>query len=485
MSINLYRSLMGLTMFLICLGSCQNGRLEELVTTDSILSHLAEFQKIADFPSNLNSRAVHRGYNDSVNYVLGRLRETNLRVWTQTLPAPISEEVLPPVLRLAKPVEVQFELNSDFLTYSLSVGGTVEASIQFVLGGCSLADFDDFRAGSIALLNRGTFNPSGYNGTTCAYRDLIDNAIRSGASGVLVYNPNDLLPTLGGTNNAQVPVFGVSSAVANLLMQYPASGFTTEVVVRMISYNQMVTYTTLNVFAETLTGNPDLTIVVGAHLDSVPPGPGINDNGSGSAAILEAALQFGNLNTPVNRVRFSWWAGEEWGLYGSHYYVDNLSEEEKAQIALNLNYDMIGSPNFFRGIYNGEGAVEEIRPGCVAIQRLFEDYFNQRNMGFETTPFDGRSDYGPFIEALIPAGGLFTGAEVKKTIEQRDKYGGMAYVSFDPAYHLFADSLTNINVEALESMGGAAVSVLETLAFEEDLAGFLGRQSKKNSIILL
>ena len=206
--------------------------------------------------------------------------------------------------------------------------------------------------------------------------------------------------------------------------------------------------------AETPTGDPDNVIAVGAHLDSVGVGPGINDNGSGSASILEIAEQMQQVK-PRNKVRFLWFAAEESGLLGSEAYVDSLSEEELDRIAAMLNFDMVGSPNFVRFVYDGDlsdsvpppsGAPE----GSAAIEEIFVDWFDSQGLASEPTEFSGRSDYGPFIEAGIPAGGLFTGAEGIKTDEQAETYGGTAGEQYDPCYHLGCDDIDNLSLEALD-----------------------------------
>ncbi|MBK7792733.1 MAG: M28 family peptidase [Betaproteobacteria bacterium] len=172
--------------------------------------------------------------------------------------------------------------------------------------------------------------------------------------------------------------------------------------------------TSYNVLAETPGGDPNNVIMAGAHLDSVNAGPGIQDNGSGSAAILETALQMAKVK-PRNKVRFAWWGAEEAGLVGSTYYVSNLSPEEQARIAFYLNFDMIASPNHVFFIYDGDdsdGVGAGAGPtGSAAIEKVFETYYSMRGHPFKGTDFSGRSDYGPFIAAGIPAGGLFTGAE--------------------------------------------------------------------------
>ena len=195
--------------------------------------------------------------------------------------------------------------------------------------------------------------------------------------------------------------------------------------------------TTFNVLAETSSGNANNVVMVGAHLDSVCAGPGINDNGSGSAAILEVAEAMQKVK-PTNKVRFAWWGAEESGLVGSTFYVNSLSAAEQDKIALYLNFDMVGSPNYVRFVYDGSGDVGPAGPaGSAAIEDFFNGFYAARGLAFEPTAFDGRSDYGPFIAAGvdIPAGGLFTGAEGIKTAAQAAVYGGTAGQQYDPCYH--------------------------------------------------
>jgi len=239
------------------------------------------------------------------------------------------------------------------------------------------------------------------------------------------------------------------------------------VTVRMFVNATSEIRSTSNVIAETPGGRDDRVVVVGAHLDSVPEGPGIQDNGSGSAAILEIALQMAELGIePENQVRFAWWGAEESGLLGAQYYVDNLSKREIKDIALNLNFDMIGSPNFVRFVYDGDGSATPLAGpnGSAKIEQVFLDYFAEQDLPVEPTAFSGRSDYGPFIEVGIPAGGLFTGAEGIKTEEQAAIYGGTAGEQYDPCYHLACDTFDNISLEALDQNSDAAAHAVMTFA---------------------
>ena len=234
--------------------------------------------------------------------------------------------------------------------------------------------------------------------------------------------------------------------------------------------------------AETRHGDPDNVIVVGAHLDSVGVGPGINDNGSGSAGILEIAEQLSGVALR-NQIRFVWFSAEESGLLGSEAYVASLPKSQRDKIAAMLNFDMIGSANFVRFVYDGDLSDSEppdggAPEGSAAIEKVFLDYFAGQGLATEPTAFDGRSDYGPFVAAGIPAGGLFTGAEGIKTAAQASVFGGVAGQPYDPCYHLGCDGLLNLNNTALEQMADGAAHATITLAQStEAINGVRGRGS--------
>jgi Zn-dependent M28 family amino/carboxypeptidase len=219
---------------------------------------------------------------------------------------------------------------------------------------------------------------------------------------------------------------------------------------------------------------------------SAPAGgvtPGINDNGTGSAALLETALQLGGSPKVNNAVRFGWWSAEELGLVGSEHYVQSLDFEQQLNIALYLNFDMIGSPNAGYFVYDGDdsdGVGSGAGPyGSAQIESAFVDYFDYTGVPLEGKDFDGRSDYGEFILNGIPAGGLFTGAEVVKTEEQADKWGGIAGQAFDKCYHQACDNLGNIDRVALDRNSDAIAFVLGSYAIStEDINGVPPRASR-------
>ena len=225
--------------------------------------------------------------------------------------------------------------------------------------------------------------------------------------------------------------------------------------------------TTTNVIADSTAGRTDRTVVIGAHLDSVDEGPGINDNGSGTAAILETALQMSELGiSPRNAVRVAFWGAEESGLIGSQFYVDQLSARDVKNIAAYLNFDMVGSPNFVRFVYDGDGSAFGIKGpnGSTHIENTFVSFFASQGLASEPTAFDGRSDYDAFINVGVPAGGLFTGAEGIKTAEEAAIYGGTAGIAYDPCYHQACDTFANNSDTGLDQMSDAIAHATLTYA---------------------
>ena len=220
--------------------------------------------------------------------------------------------------------------------------------------------------------------------------------------------------------------------------------------------------------------------MAGPHLDSVPAGPGVQDNGTGSAALLEVAEAMAKVK-PDNKVRFAWWGAEESGLVGSTYYVNNLTEGEQDQIALYLNFDMIGSPNHVFFVYDGDDSdgvgAPAGPPGSAEIEELFETFYANTGQSWKGTDFSGRSDYGPFIAVGIPAGGLFTGAEGIKTAEEAAIWGGTAGDQYDPCYHLACDTFDNINLGAFDvNVDAVAFATLTYAMSTESVNGVAGKQ---------
>jgi len=234
---------------------------------------------------------------------------------------------------------------------------------------------------------------------------------------------------------------------------------------------------TYNVIAETPGGNENLTIVVGSHLDGVKEGSGINDNGSGSCANLELAISTARNCSPNQKIVFAWWGAEELGLIGSEFYVRSLTPQQRSKIALNLNYDMLGSPNFGIFTFRGTTAPIPIQRNSELIQKQFEEYFTQNGIKYELIPFDYTSDYGSFLKYSIPAGGLETGSGKLKTYDQMKKFGGISNVAFDVCYHASCDTIKNIHEDVLETNLHAAAYVLQKLAVDSQLSTTISQRN--------
>ena len=290
------------------------------------------------------------------------------------------------------------------------------------------------------------------------------------------------IPGAPGPVTHGIPVVGASFADGVALSQPGSTAF--------VEVLPAETRTDFNVIAELEGKNPDNVVMAGAHLDSVIEGPGINDNGSGSAAILETALMMANLH-PQNTIRFAWWAGEEQGLVGSADYVEGLSEAERDRIAVYMNYDMVGSPNYIFMVYDADESTfpapegVAIPPGSEAIEALYGSYYTLIGEPYDDTEFSGRSDYEAFILAGIASGGLFTGAEEVKTEEQEAIWGGTAGEQFDPCYHLACDTFDNVDLHALEVNSDLIAFAQLTFAYStESVNGVQGKKVPGRRIAL-
>jgi Zn-dependent M28 family amino/carboxypeptidase len=187
--------------------------------------------------------------------------------------------------------------------------------------------------------------------------------------------------------------------------------------------------------------------------------------------LLEAAEVLGKLK-PQNTLRFAWWGAEEAGLIGSTAYVNGLTQAERDRIALYLNFDMVGSPNYIFMVYDGDESGFEapvlVPAGSIQIEDLFESFFTLSDEPYDDAEFSGRSDYQAFILNGIPAGGLFTGAEVPKTAAQQAIWGGVTGAQYDPCYHLVCDTFGNVNLHALDVNSDAIAFAVLTYAYSTE-----------------
>jgi hypothetical protein len=434
-------------------------KLRKGVTTAGILEHMRTLQRLANIHDG-NRAATTAGYDASLEYVEKRLKKAGYKVTRHEFPFAAWEQVGPATLmREGQPAYTEGppEGGGDYAIAQFSGSGNVTAPLvttnDIVLdptgepgsgtSGCEEADWaGQDLTGKIALVERGT----------CAFVDKINLAKQLGAAAVLVFNdgyPDRTEPfQIGAPPFIGIPVAMTSYSVGSALYTALQSGPVNVTFSVQTTTEEVPQY---NLIADTKTGDPERTIVVGAHLDSVEEGPGINDNGSGTGSDLEIAEEIAELKQkPRNRIRFAFWGAEEAGLVGSTAYVADLIESgEIDDIEANLNFDMLASPNFVRFVYDGDNSTGEGEvgpPGSAEIEQVFLRYFASRGLATDPTAFDGRSDYGPFIapEAFVAAGGLFSGAEGVKTEAQAAVYGGAAGSWYDPCYHQACDTFSTV-----------------------------------------
>ena len=449
-------------------------KITQAVTAEAVMDHLEAFQSLADAHGDRAAGAP--GYEAGAAYVEAVLHEagyeTERQYFTFERETVLAESLVEnsPTPRDIRAIVMAYSPNTPAggITADLAApSANAEGCDAAAYGGADLT-------GQIALVSRGT----------CSFGEKALAAKAVGAEAVVVYNnaPGALNGTLGAPGD-YVPAAGISQADGQALLAQMASGAVNVTLELEVLTEEVETF---NLFAETATGRTDNVVMVGAHLDGVPDVAGINDNGSGSAAILETAVQLAKVNKLNNQVRFAWWGAEEYGLLGSWHYVEDLYANDRAaldDIATYLNFDMVGSPNYIIGVYDADEstytAPVDVPAGSIETEAVFTDYFDSLGQPWVDTEFSGRSDYQAFISAGIPSSGLFTGADGSKTAEEVDLFGGTEGVMYDPNYHTAADDITNVDVEALEIMSKAIAHA--TLSLAQDTSEVNGKRSAGKS----
>ena len=416
-----------------------------------MVAHLQKLQDIAN--ANNGTRAVGTpGFDASIDYVVGVLRAKGFDVQTPEFSTRIFETGKTEMTvggAAVKARALEFSLG----TSPEGVSGPLVAAPADETPGCAPADYDGLPVrGAVVLVDRGS----------CPFSNKVAIVAQLGGVAMVVANNVDeehMGATLGEGTNVTIPAVGVTKADGARLRAQPGN-------TRIMVEATTKTVNARNVIAQTKTGSTQDVVVVGAHLDSVPDGPGINDNGSGVAAVLETATQLGPAPEVKNAVRFAFWGAEELGTVGSKKYLESLNVEQLKDIALYLNFDMIGSPNPGYFTYDGDQStapdrnqsVPRVPEGSPGIERTLVAYLKSAGKTAQDTSFDGRSDYDGFTLAGIPAGGLFSGAEENKTDAQQKLWGGTANAPFDPNYHKSTDTLDQIDRAASASRAAASRS---------------------------
>ncbi|MFL5128682.1 MAG: M20/M25/M40 family metallo-hydrolase, partial [Microvirga sp.] len=426
--------------------------------------HVQALQDIA--AANRGNRAAGTaGYDRSTEYVADQLRAAGYTVRFEEFTFPFFEERNPPVLIAGAEGPDPVTPHREALRTLMNSGsGAVTAPVQSVdLGleneplqastsGCEREDFAGFAPGNIALVRRGT----------CPFQAKTEQAKAAGAAGLIIMNQGtgDETGVFGGRleTPATIAVLGVTTEVGRQLAE--ASRDPARNRVRLAVEVETGTRSTRNVIAERGEAN-GAAIVVGAHLDGVAEGPGMNDNASGSAALLETALRLAKEPQPNTPIRFAFWGAEERGLVGSRHHLNALSENDRRRIGLYINLDMVSSPNFGRFLQMTQ---PEGRTSATAgLAQSLAEYFATRNLPVEERTRNERgygSDDAAFAARGIPTLGLFTGAGSTKSENHAARFGGSVGQPFDPCYHKTCDTAENVSREVLGQMTDALTHAL-------------------------
>jgi Zn-dependent M28 family amino/carboxypeptidase len=303
--------------------------------------------------------------------------------------------------------------------------------------------------------------------TGCSVGDKQNAAVAKGAVGLLVVSapgtsgsPAGLF-TPGYYQQLTVPV-GVIENDADAALRR------TNAPVKLVLDSKPVMVKSRNIVAQTKSGDTKNVVLAGAHLDSSARSPGINDNGSGVAALLEAASALGAEPRITNAVRFAFWGSES---EGPTKYVRGLARDLD-DVAMYLSVNMIGSPNAGYFTYDGDQSgqpnpdipSQAVPAGSAGVERTLAGYLNLAGVRPADMPLSGTGDYAPFLATGIPVGGLTAGSSQRKTEVQARLWGGRAGVAFDPNYHTGRDSVDNIDRQALSVMGQAVAFAVGTYA---------------------
>lgn len=446
-----------------CIKLVSGERLEAEMKTEAVLARAQKLQDIAYSTEGRNRQWQQPGFELTMQYIEETLEKEApgyYNVERQPTFFQVAKDPAPIVIGGASYDSSPMTTTSE---RALLTGTFEDVPVVAVVNlGCDPEDYPD-ATGALTLIQRGT----------CSFELKSQLSKAAGAVGAIVRNAVDS-PTfgngvIGDAVDTLVPTTMIryEDGVA-ILAQLEAGPATADL---SIEYVNLTSY---NVVATSKWGNQSNVVMLGAHADSVIDGPGVNDDGSGTVAILETAVQLAKFGVR-NAVRFAWWTAEEDGLLGSYYYTDHTPAAELAKIRAYLNFDMIGSSNYVYGILDGDGDAYGLAgpEGSADIEKLWEDYFSTRDMPSDPSEFSGRSDYAGFIDQGIPSGGLSTGADEIKTAEQVAKYGGVEGAILDPNYHTAYDTVANLSAPALGVMSKAIGFAVGTYA--KSLEGFPAR----------
>ena len=414
------------------------------VTSDDLGATLDALARIAS-DNGGTRRTGGAGDAATVDFLEGRLRALGYVVQEDRFDTPVFSDGTTDQLVVIGSSGAAFQAGRDFGPLMFSPAGSVEGPVVSLDWdpkangpnglGCNAADFANVAPGSIVLAR-----PAG-----CLRRAVVLNAQAAGAVGLVAGIPwaapgEVRRSTLVSPDRMEIPAVGADGAVGDALDAAARAGQH----VRLVTSGTTATHPLRSVLAELRGADPSRVVMIGAHVDSSMDGPGVDDDGSGLAAVLALAKAMAGTTPPVT-IRFAFWAAEESGLHGSSHYVDGLSTGSGPRVVAYLNADMLGSPNGFRGVYDDAQAA----PGSARIRDLFEADLTAQGLAWKTLDLFGSADHAPFEQAGIPTGGLFSGASEIVAADDAAKFGRKAGEYADSCYHLACDGRRNIDADLL------------------------------------
>ena len=497
------------------------GKLVPCIRTDDLWNHMKAFQAIADAnPSPADGHPSRNsgepGYKASVDYVANLMKKAGYHVTVQPYKFTYYAYINRPTFSQSSPAAHDYAIGDDWNPGQST--GTADADVQPAGGieippspsphsssGCTMADFNGFTPGRVALIQRGT----------CNFGVKVLNAQSAGASGVIIFNegnPGRTAVLSGSLSDADgnpiiptIPVAFTSFDIGQRLYseyQQAQSGAPAPHVNISIQALVKPNADDYNLIAESRGGDPDHVVVVDAHLDAIY-GAGMLDNASGSATILDIAQKMRKAH-PRNRLRFIWFGGEELGLLGSHHYVDNLSPSELGRIRYDLDADVTATPNYIIGVLDpaapdffGRQVTTQFPEQVYEPSKLSRDqsvdFFDSIGKNHEFLSPVG-TDAFAFNEAGIPASGLLTGQDCCKSQEEVDLFGGFTgnYEGNVPSFDggcvdnpfLWCDNLSNNDPEVFTFMSKAFANTVVRMAYDKSVvwAGESTRHKAKRSL---
>lgn len=462
----------------------------DTINSTQLMYHLTQLQAIADHNNGTRSLGTS-GFKDTFDYIENQLKtKTNFEIFKEEFYV-MKQEVRKPILASTQNgIEKDYVYERDFSKVIFSTAANLSTSVRLTIipnSGCNENDWQHATphspANSVVLV---------INDRNCTASQRSIFAQKFNTTGLLFYDWNinsTSLPTVfiaQNTTAAMIISYELGRELIEGIQNTPSSNVSIRMFIAIGDIVHIPTWTA-NLCADTQMGSKTQVILIGSHSDSVDVGPGINDNGSGAMASLVLALNLAQLfkissyEKYLHTVRFCWFAAEENNLLGSRHHVEQAYITESVgrrlkDYAMMLNLDMLASVNYIFGVYESLSIsnviTATVQNGSMKISRVFQEWFEKENLPWDNSSLGISSDHVPFLLSGIASGGLFSGADSKKTVEQRNRYrkmlgyghGGMALTAYDICYHQECDTIENISPFAYEKLVKAVAYALQKFA---------------------